>query len=146
MQTAIYAGAGRRLVAALLDSAISYAVIMLLLMVLVGGTVALVPNSGTATSTSSGIFVLIVYIVLPVVYWIIIPAKMHGQTLGKKVIGIRVVNMSGQTPSMLVFFLRELIGKTVSAIILMIGYLMILWDGKKQGLHDKIAGTVVVKV
>jgi uncharacterized RDD family membrane protein YckC len=44
------------------------------------------------------------------------------------------------------FFLREIIGKIVSSIILFIGYLMILWDGKKQGLHDKIAGTVVIKV
>jgi uncharacterized RDD family membrane protein YckC len=36
-------------------------------------------------------------------------------------------------------------GKYVSAIILLIGYLMMLWDDKKQTLHDKMAGTLVVK-
>ena len=32
-----------------------------------------------------------------------------------------------------------------TAIIIFIGYLMIIWDGKKQGMHDKIVGTYVVK-
>jgi uncharacterized RDD family membrane protein YckC len=33
----------------------------------------------------------------------------------------------------------------LSFIILLIGYLMMLWDDRKQTLHDKIADTVVVK-
>ena len=31
-------------------------------------------------------------------------------------------------------------------LVLLLGYLMIAFDQKKQGLHDKIAGTYVVKV
>jgi uncharacterized RDD family membrane protein YckC len=35
--------------------------------------------------------------------------------------------------------------KIISGLILCIGYLMVAWDGQKQGLHDKMAGTLVVK-
>jgi uncharacterized RDD family membrane protein YckC len=69
-----------------------------------------------------------------------------GQTLGKKVMKLKVVDSSGKTPPVMTFFLREIIGKFVSAIILGIGYLMVVWDPKKQALHDKIAGTYVVRV
>jgi uncharacterized RDD family membrane protein YckC len=33
----------------------------------------------------------------------------------------------------------------VSAIILLIGYLMMLWDDRKQTLHDKMAATLVLR-
>ena len=36
-------------------------------------------------------------------------------------------------------------GKILSALILYIGYIMIAFTGKKQGLHDILAGTLVVK-
>ncbi|HCB22768.1 TPA: RDD family protein, partial [Candidatus Daviesbacteria bacterium] len=44
------------------------------------------------------------------------------------------------------FALREILGKLASGLILGIGYLMVAWDSKKQGLHDKIASTYVVRV
>lgn len=70
-----------------------------------------------------------------------------GQTIGKKAMGIKVVDMvTGQTPSVGKFLLRDMVGKILSSLILMIGYLMPLWDEKKQALHDKIAGTVVIRV
>ena len=36
-------------------------------------------------------------------------------------------------------------GKILSTVILFIGYLMMIWDEKKQTLHDKMANTLVVK-
>ena len=41
--------------------------------------------------------------------------------------------------------LREIVGKFVSAIAFFLGFLWIGWDGRKQGWHDKIAGTHVVR-
>lgn len=82
---------------------------------------------------------------LQIGYYVLFQAS-AGQTLGKKAMRIKVVNEKGSTPSIGVFFLREIIGKLVSAIILMIGYFMVIWDGKKQALHDKIAGTYVIRV
>ena len=38
------------------------------------------------------------------------------------------------------------IGYLVSTSIAFIGHFMIVWDGKKQGLHDKIARTCVINI
>lgn len=129
-----YAGAGVRFLAALIDGLILFAV---------GFVIALpfgATEEGSTNSVAQGLSILI-----NLGYFVWYQGK-TGQTFGKKAMGIKVVDLNGQTPSYFTFFLREFIGKFVSAIILGIGYLMILWDKKKQGLHDKIASTVVVKL
>jgi uncharacterized RDD family membrane protein YckC len=65
-------------------------------------------------------------------------------TLGKRALGLKVTNMNGQRISFANASGR-FFGKYVSAFILGIGYFMMLWDDKKQTLHDKMAGTLVVK-
>lgn len=139
-----YVGFGRRLVATLLDSLIIGFLQFLIGMLLAGGIALLTGSTNTVASTSSMLSIL-VSIALSIGYVVFYQGS-TGQTLGKKVMGIRVVDSSGSKPSYMTFFLRDVIGKTVSSIILGIGYLMVLWDGKKQGLHDKIAGTYVVRV
>jgi uncharacterized RDD family membrane protein YckC len=42
--------------------------------------------------------------------------------------------------------LREVFGKFLSTLLLGIGYLMVAFDDRKQGLHDKIADTCVIKL
>jgi uncharacterized RDD family membrane protein YckC len=66
-------------------------------------------------------------------------------TIGKKVMGLKVTNLAGEKITFAQATGRYF-GKLVSAIILFIGYLMMLWDDKKQTLHDKMAGTLVVKI
>ena len=67
-----------------------------------------------------------------------------GATPGKIALGIRVVDAaSGGPPSSLRLALR-LIGYLVSAFPLYLGFLWIAVDRRKQGWHDKIAGTIVV--
>jgi uncharacterized RDD family membrane protein YckC len=39
----------------------------------------------------------------------------------------------------------RLIGYFISGIVIWVGFLWILFDANKQGRHDKIAGTYVVK-
>lgn len=68
-----------------------------------------------------------------------------GQTPGKMFLGVKIVKTDGSSIGIGRAILRY-IGYFVSAIILFIGYLMIAWDSRKQGLHDKIAGTCVVEV
>jgi len=70
--------------------------------------------------------------------------SMMGGTPGKLVLGLRVTNMSGENIS----FLRatgRYFAKILSGVILLIGYIMIAFTANKQGLHDKIASTLVVK-
>ena len=70
----------------------------------------------------------------------------RGQSPGKMAIGIKIVKTDGTSIGIGTTLLREIIGKIVSSIILLLGYIWILFDGKRQGWHDKIASTYVVKV
>lgn len=67
-----------------------------------------------------------------------------GGTPGKLILKLKIVNAQGKTIGIPAAILRY-ISKFVSGIILAIGFLMIGWTEKKQGLHDKIAGTYVVR-
>ncbi len=69
-----------------------------------------------------------------------------GQTPGKMVVRIKVIRTSGAEISYGRAFLREVPGKFLSGLILGIGYLMVAFDDRKQGLHDRIADTYVVKL
>jgi uncharacterized RDD family membrane protein YckC len=42
--------------------------------------------------------------------------------------------------------LRRFLGYIVSAATLFIGFIWVAFDGRKQGIHDKIADTYVVKL
>ena len=77
-------------------------------------------------------------------YWLFTGLK--GQTPGKMAVGIKVVNVQGNIPGLGIAAMREVLGKTVSAIILYIGFLWIIWDKQKRGWHDIMANTRVVKV
>lgn len=67
----------------------------------------------------------------------------HQATFGKRAMRIKVVNEAGGRIGFGQATGRHF-GKLVSSLILCIGYLMMLWDDRKQTLHDKMAGTFVV--
>lgn len=68
----------------------------------------------------------------------------YGKTLGKAVLGIKVVNKQGKNPEISEVLKREVLGKILSSLFLGIGYLWALFDKKNQALHDKIAKTYVI--
>jgi len=68
-----------------------------------------------------------------------------GQTIGKMLFRIRVVNLDGTQPSLKTAFLREIPCKIQAEFLLFIGFIWVAFDRKKQGLHDKIAGTHVIR-
>jgi uncharacterized RDD family membrane protein YckC len=68
----------------------------------------------------------------------------QGQSLGKKVVGMRLLSEeTGQPIGTLNAFLRD-ICHFIDSIICYVGYLFPLWDAKRQTLADKIMRTVVV--
>jgi uncharacterized RDD family membrane protein YckC len=67
-----------------------------------------------------------------------------GQTLGKKALGIRVVDIAGGGSIGYGRAFIRYIGRIVSAIPLFLGYFWMLWDKEKQTWHDKFASSVVV--
>ena len=64
-------------------------------------------------------------------------------TLGKNVMNLKVTDLSGNRITFIRAFFRYF-GKYISTLILMIGYIMVAWTKKKQGLHDKMCGTLVI--
>ena len=68
-----------------------------------------------------------------------------GQTIGKKLMGIKIIRVDYEKAGFGTLFMREIVGRLVCSLTLNIGYLMILFNPERRGLHDKIAGTIVVK-
>jgi uncharacterized RDD family membrane protein YckC len=67
-----------------------------------------------------------------------------GTTPGKMAFGLVVIDEKGRYPIGLVRAFLRFIGKIISGLIIFIGFLLIIVDDKKRGLHDKIASTYVV--
>ena len=68
-----------------------------------------------------------------------------GTTVGGIVLNLQVVRQDGQPLSFLTAFVRSL-AAVFSAFMFFLGFFWIGWDRDKQGWHDKIAGTVVVRL
>jgi uncharacterized RDD family membrane protein YckC len=69
-----------------------------------------------------------------------------GQTLGKRALGIRAVEMgTGASMSQRTAATRS-IARYLSWFVIWLGYLWMLWDPEQQTWHDKLARTTVVPV
>ena len=82
--------------------------------------------------------------VLPAVLYIWLWVR-TGQTPGKMAIGARVVDARTGQGISIERAVARYIGYYVSLIPLFIGYAWVGFDPRKQGWHDHIAGTVVVR-
>ena len=86
--------------------------------------------------------------IIGIIVWWAYTAALHSSTwqatVGKKAVGLKVVDENGNRISFGRATGRYFAG-LLSALILAIGYLMVGWTKKKQGLHDIIAGTYVIK-
>lgn len=80
--------------------------------------------------------------VLRLLYYACFESSDWQATPGKRLLKLKVMDEAGDQISFGLAVWRYLL-KYLSALILGIGYLMILFTEKSQGLHDKIAGTVI---
>ncbi len=79
-----------------------------------------------------------------IAYYTLLEGGPKGQTVGKMALGIRVVDIArGGSIGHGRAFVRYL-GRIVSSLPLLLGYLWMLWDKEKQTWHDKFASSVVV--
>ncbi len=68
----------------------------------------------------------------------------RGQTLGKLLLGIRVVKTDG-SPITAAEAIMRYFGYVLNSMLLGIGWLWAFFDPRRQGLHDKLANTMVVE-
>lgn len=136
-----YAGFWWRLLAGIIDGIIVGIPVGVIAGALgLGATTATDGSVNTALNGGGQLFSQIVgvlYAALFIAYW-------NGQTPGKKICGLRVIKENGGRVEIGPAFVRALVA-IISGIVLLLGYLWMLWDPKKQTWHDKAAGTIVVK-
>ncbi|NLH39562.1 MAG: RDD family protein [Elusimicrobia bacterium] len=65
-------------------------------------------------------------------------------TLGKMIMGLKVLNTNGTDPSVIKAFIR-VIGYFIDAWLINIGYLLALTNKKRRSLHDFLASTIVIR-
>jgi uncharacterized RDD family membrane protein YckC len=88
----------------------------------------------------------LVSLAVGIAYYGYLEGSPSGQTIGKRALGIRVIDLKAGGP---IGFSRGVIryfSRILSAIPLLLGYFWMLWDAEKQTWHDKLAGSVVVPV
>jgi len=141
-QLAPKAGFWVRVVAYLLDSCLLGAV-QFALGLLLGVFIALM--NGSADNTAMTTVLWLFGAVISIAYAIFFTGYC-GQTPGKMALRIKVIRTDGSNISYGRAALREIPGKFISGILLCVGYIMVAFDSQKQGLHDKMADTYVIKL
>ena len=94
---------------------------------------------GTGAGTGLGLLI-------GAVYFTAFIGSERGQTLGQMALGIRVVGLDNGESIGYVRALIRWVVSLISAAVLLLGYLWMLWDQEKQCWHDKAANDVVVPV
>lgn len=122
------AGFWRRFAGALIDG---------ILLSIVSGII----RAATSYTTGS-----LVGLVVSIIYFTVLIGSPRGQTLGQMALGIRVIDFNTGGPiGYGRAFIRWLVS-LISAAVIFLGYLWMLWDKEKQCWHDKAANDVVVPV
>ena len=78
-------------------------------------------------------------------YFTLFLAWWNGFTPGKRLFGIRAYRLDGQPFTMWLAFER-FAGYAAGLATGLLGFVQIFWDPNRQGIHDRIAGTVVVRM
>jgi uncharacterized RDD family membrane protein YckC len=155
----VYAGLGRRLIAFIVD------LILILLFDLVAATVLglirgiqnsyfyfvqHVPVEQLTTEGTMGALLGsmiasfgVLFIVIPWLYYAGFESSRSQATPGKLLMHIVVTDMNGNKPTFARVTLRHF-AKIISILIIFIGFLMIGLTRKRQGLHDRISGCLVL--
>jgi uncharacterized RDD family membrane protein YckC len=140
------ASRGIRLGAAILDIVI-FTIAYLPLMISISSNPMAIMDPATFMS-AMGLLTIAAYLVL--IGITIVFVHRNGQTIGKKLVGIKVVRSDGSRASLgRIFWLRNFVNGLPSlvpilgGVYVLVDHLFIFGD-KRQCVHDKIADTIVV--
>ncbi len=148
--TPVYAGFGLRATAYIVDFAVIGALYLVLSSLLIPPAFLL---AQAALGSQKGSFLplivlfLVPLIIMPLTYFAYFTFFIgkHGQTVGQMLAKITVVDATGKPIGYARAFVRTLVLFIVTSFPLIFLHLLIVFDQKKQGVHDKILGTYVVR-
>lgn len=128
---------GDRVVGRIIDLVIAVAYIVIVML--------LISYAGTGMSGSGALVMLLLF--LPVVFYdLVCEIVLNGQSVGKKVMGIRVISLNGDQPTVSQYLIRWLF-RVVDFSIFggLVALIVCAVSEKRQRLGDMIAGTVLIK-
>jgi uncharacterized RDD family membrane protein YckC len=141
----VYAGFWKRVAAYLVDY-----ILLTVTSAIIGGVIGGVMGFAMAGGSSASVIEsaaqgvgMLLGIIIGVAYYASFHSSRGGATLGKMVVGIKVVRSDGERITLLRAIGRYF-AAFLSGLILCIGYLMAAFTDRKQTLHDMICDTVVV--
>ena len=96
-------------------------------------------------SRTNGFTLTFVIIVLALLYCPLCEIFNHGQTLGKRIMKLRVVMKDGSTPSLAAYLLRWLLFIVDGPLLSFVGVVVIILTRHHQRIGDLAAGTLVIR-
>lgn len=103
------------------------------------------PGEPDAGRIALGIVLIVIGAIVTFVLYVRALSR-TGQTWGRKIVGVRVVDERTGAPLGTGKALgRTLFAWIISSNVLYLGYLWMLWDDRNQTWHDKVVGSVVVR-
>ena len=144
-QTTTYAGFWIRVLAYLIDT-ILLSVVLVPMGVVAGVLIAFSHSveENPAAVALAGLAVRGVSLAVGWLYFAGLESSSWQASVGKKALGLTVTDLNGHRISFAKATGRYF-GKILSAMILLIGFVMIAFSDQKQGLHDQLAGTLVLR-
>jgi len=134
-----YVGFWRRLLAAAIDFLILFVVTTPILLAIYRQRYFAMLEGGASAGFWDFVIEYVVPAVAVVAFW-----RVYGATPGKMAVGAKIVDAkSGERPSTARLLVRYF-AYLVSALPLFLGFIWIGISRRKQGFHDKIAGTTVI--
>ncbi|MBH1969989.1 MAG: RDD family protein [Moraxellaceae bacterium] len=137
----VYLGFGQRVLASVIDTVIQMLILTPIVILFFPHLLSVnLPYDPKLMAELQWLFLAILTPFL-LVFW-----QSSQSTLGKMVFHSKIVDAAtGGKPTIKQFLLRFL-GYMVVSFTLGIGFIWIIFDARKQGWHDKMANTVVIKV
>lgn len=138
-----YAGFWRRLLAYFIDYFLFSAVVAPLLVLIYGREYFYWSAEQTEFMATYGLSDFLLTILLPIILIISFWVKL-GATPGKLLLDCKVVDANTLQPPGWKKALLRCVAYAVSALPFCLGFVWIAFDKRKQGLHDKLAKTLVL--
>ena len=95
-------------------------------------------------STGLAVVVYVLWFIAYIAYPVYFEGGPNCATPGKKICGIKVIDMNGGGPIGYSRATVRFLMRIISGAVFYLGYLWMLWDKEKQCWHDKVANDVVV--
>ncbi|MDA2811970.1 RDD family protein [Nocardiopsis sp. RSe5-2] len=140
---------GRRVGQYIIDGILSSIIPLVAMAVLL--PLAFMPTEPDGSPSNPGlaafltILVIVLWVLIYIGYWVVWPAKAGGQTLGMKMLGLRVVSADGSEATMGQHFLRWLLLIVDGIFYGLVGLIVILASQGNQRVGDMVAKAYVVR-